>query len=241
VPPAIRPGAGFGDELAVFVGQRGHLHTFDELLVSRLRRHLGSRVLEVGCGEGTMTRLLADRELVVAIDIDSANVREVAARFNGYPNVVSMQLDITQPGDRLRRFRLDSAICSNVLEHIRDDGLALRQISSVLPSGAKLVLVVPAGPWLYGRMDVALGHYRRYSREDLRAKVRLAGFVETRIYCFNALGVVGWFVNGKIFRRRTLPEWQLRVFNRIARPVLSIESHLPLNTGLSLVMVCAKQ
>ena len=52
---------------------------------------------------------------------------------------------------------------SNVLEHIPDDAAAVRRFRQVLPPGGKLVVLVPALPQLFGSIDEAVGHYRRYT------------------------------------------------------------------------------
>ena len=52
---------------------------------------------------------------------------------------------------------------SNVLEHIEDDAAAVRRFRSVLPEGGRLVILVPALPALYGSIDEAIGHFRRYT------------------------------------------------------------------------------
>lgn len=230
----------FGSEISQFVHQRAYLRRLDELLVAKIARHLGSRVLEVGCGAGTMTRLLLDRDLVVGIDIDRENVRLVQKGTAGLPNVICMEGDITGPVDRLLDFKFDSVVCSNVLEHIDDDALALRNMAIVLQPGGKLALVVPAGPWLYGTLDHAVGHYRRYSCADLEQRLGEAGFRHIQLYWFNAVGIAGWFVNGKLFRRSTLTGWQLRLFNSLTSAVLAVESRLCLPIGLSLIAVCTK-
>ncbi len=93
---------------------------------------------------------------------------------------------------------------SNVLEHIEDDSLALRNLhSALLPNGA-LGIYVPAFPFLFSEMDEIVGHFRRYRRRDLIAKVEAAGFeVESCTYS----DFVGYFASIFLkfvgFKRRT--------------------------------------
>jgi SAM-dependent methyltransferase len=208
--------------------------------VDRLQRLLGRRLLEVGCGVGTMTRYLCDRELVVAVDSSADNVQRVQRSLGTYPNLVALTLDITSPVEGLSQYRLDSALCSNVLEHVADDELALRRVASVLPVGGRLVVVVPAWSWLYGSLDVAAGHYRRYSLPDLRAKLGRAGFVEREAWWVNSVGMLGWFVNGRVLQRSRIPDWQIHLFDIFAQPLLAVESRLRPRFGLTLVVACEK-
>ncbi len=54
------------------------------------------------------------------------------------------------------------AILLNVLEHIENDALAVRQLYRILKPGGIAVIEVPAGPELYDIYDELLMHYRRY-------------------------------------------------------------------------------
>ena len=63
---------------------------------------------------------------------------------------------------------MDSVICLNVLEHVEDDMLGLRNIHSVLKPGGRAIMLVPHGQEIFGTLDVALGHFRRYSHAELQ-------------------------------------------------------------------------
>src|SRR5437773_1255865 len=65
---------------------------------------------------------------------------------------------------------MDSVVCLNVLEHVEDDMQGLRNIHSVLRPGGRAIILVPHGQEIFGTLDVALGHYRRYSHEELRSE-----------------------------------------------------------------------
>ena len=72
--------------------------------------------------------------------------------------------------------RFDLVLMLDVLEHVRDDRAALRDVvSRSLAPGAWLLLSVPAQPWLFSRHDVLLGHQRRYAPRRLRTLVEEAG------------------------------------------------------------------
>ena len=74
----------------------------------------------------------------------------------------------------------DVVVCLDVLEHIEDDFLALREMFRVCRPGGYLLLTVPAYHFLWSEHDVALGHYRRYSRSRLLRAVVEAGFKPLR-------------------------------------------------------------
>ena len=58
-------------------------------------------------------------------------------------------------------------VALDVIEHIEDDGAAVRAMRDALVPGGTLLITVPAVSRLYGPKDVAIGHYRRYDRDQL--------------------------------------------------------------------------
>jgi SAM-dependent methyltransferase len=70
---------------------------------------------------------------------------------------------------------VDAVLLLNVLEHIEEDGAALRQVARILKPGGIAVVEVPAGPHLYDVYDEHLLHYRRYSMRTLALQIRAAG------------------------------------------------------------------
>jgi len=75
----------------------------------------------------------------------------------------------------------------DVLEHIDDDCLVLRQIHGALRNGGGMILTVPQHAFLWTRRDEAAGHFRRYGRTELVTKVREAGFEVVAVTSFVAL------------------------------------------------------
>jgi hypothetical protein len=132
-------------------------------------------------------------------------------------------------------------VCLNVLEHIEDDGAALRGMASVLPAGSAIVLIVPAFAALYGPIDRNLAHYRRYSRAGLAALAARAGLrVEKQRY-MNAAGFFGWWVNARVLRREAQSAGQIRIFDRYVVPWLSrLEEMMPPPFGQSIFAVLRK-
>ena len=84
-----------------------------------------------------------------------------------------------------------------MLEHIADDHAAMAAMARTLRPGGRLTALVPAHPRLYGPLDRAFGHYRRYTRERLRDVVEAAGLEVERLYSFNLLGVLGWLAKNR--------------------------------------------
>ena len=134
---------------------------------------------------------------------------------------------------------MDTIVCLNVLEHIEDDVATLADLHALLPTGGRLVLIVPALARLYGTLDVHLHHFRRYEKAELEQKIRDAGFALEDVRFLNRPGIVGWYVNGNILRRRVLPPGQLAAF-RLLLPMLQREAKNPPSIGMSLLAIARK-
>ena len=226
----------------VTLARMGKLEPYNRWLADRFRGALGRRVLEIGAGFGNMTRQLLGRELVVASDLDPVALEYLRGTFRGEPEVriASYRFPVTEDQrSEIRALGIDTVVCLNVLEHIEDDAGALADFYALLPSGGRVVLIVPALARLYGTLDEHLRHFRRYEKDELAEKIRAAGFVVEDCRFLNRPGIVGWYVNGKILRRRVLPAGQLAAF-RLALPLLRREETNPPSTGMSLLAIGRK-
>jgi SAM-dependent methyltransferase len=205
-------------------------------------RELGRRVVEVGCGLGNFTRMLLDREAVIAVDREPACIQRLTERYPDRNNLYALACDAGSPAfSGLARFHPDSCVCLNVLEHIEDDRQALHGMASILAPAGVIVLLVPAFPALYGPIDRNLGHYRRYTRGSI---ARLAGATGLRIrkaHYMNAAGFFGWWMNSHIFKRGAQSERQIEIFDRYLVPLLSrVEGLARPPFGQSLFVVLEK-
>ncbi len=96
----------------------------------------------------------------------------------------------------------DATVSANLLEHVRDDLGALREVHRVLRPGGRAAIAVPAGPGLYDYYDAFLGHQRRYGRGELAQKARAAGFRVVREAFIGSLLYPAFWLVKKANRRR---------------------------------------
>jgi len=202
---------------------------FNRWLADALQPHIGQRVLETGAGIGNLTRILSPRrELYIAGDIDPEYLARLRARFQHRPNMEVRHCDLSHAADfEELAGAVDSVVCVNVLEHIEDEMAGLRNIYTALRPGGRAIVLVPHGQGVYGSLDKALGHFRRYSREELQRKMELAGFRVERIVDFNRISYPAWYVTGRVLGRKTISRFQLRIFDSLVWLWRRIDRLLP--------------
>jgi glycosyltransferase involved in cell wall biosynthesis len=226
----------------VTLARMGKLEPYNRWLADRFRGALGRRVLEIGAGFGNMTRQLDGRDLVVASDLDPVALEYLRGAFRDDPavRVASYRFPLGE-GQRaeIQALGIDTIVCLNVLEHIEDDAGTLADFFALLPSGGRVVLIVPALARLYGTLDEHLHHFRRYEKDELTEKLRSAGFTIEDCRFLNRPGILGWYLNGKVLRRKVLPSGQLAAF-RLTMPLLRREEKNPPSTGMSLLAIGRK-
>lgn len=200
---------------------------------------LGKRVLEIGAGIGNQTEFLAHAEVVVCVEPCSEATAVLRESYAGDPRVVVFEGDICSEAARsLAVHACDTAICFNVLEHIADERAALANIAHILAPGARLLLMVPALPVLFGTVDRAVGHHRRYLPSTLRAALERAGYRVQRLWWMNLPGIAGWFLNNRVLKRHEESASQILFYDRFVVPATRfLESLIHPPIGLSLMAV----
>jgi SAM-dependent methyltransferase len=211
---------------------------YNRWMFDRLRPWVGRRVLEIGAGIGNLSAFLLDRDRLVLTDTALDYLARLRARFAGHPNVGVAHLYLPDDHAALAGERFDTIICLNVLEHVQDDHRSLVVMRELLEpgEGGRLVLLVPALSALYGTLDEALGHHRRYGRRDLSAKFAAAGLRVRHLEYFNLAGIPGWWLTGRVLRRRLIPSGSLKLYDALV-PLFRLERFLPWRIGQSLIAI----
>lgn len=110
-----------------------------------LQNHLpeGSVVLDVGCGNGIISRSLGDAGYnVLGIDVSDKAIAK-ASQINTLPNVQFKVQSAEQLVTEGKKY--DAVICSEVLEHLNDPGALLQILHQSINDNGFLVVTVPNG------------------------------------------------------------------------------------------------
>ena len=214
--------------------------SFNKWMADAILPAVGARVLEIGAGIGNITTWLLPRDTYLASDINPQYLDYLKNLALGKPYLQVDRIDLEDAACFASRQGLfDTVVCLNVLEHVREPRAALANMVSALAPGGRLILYVPQGQDLYSSLDEVLGHRCRYSREMLQDELTGAGLEIEEMRDFNRLAVPGWFLNGRILKRRHFSRLQLKVFNSAVPLVRFLEPIVPWR-GLGLIAIAAK-
>ena len=215
-------------------------HHFNRWMVDTVKPWIGKTVLEIGAGLGNLTTKLIPRQFYTASDIDPLHLDYLRSRFGSYKWMEVREIDLGNPADfEPIQERFDTIVCLNVLEHIQEDEQALENMYRTLVPGGVAIILVPQGQWLYGSVDRIAEHCRRYSRRELTEKCERTGFTVEKIFSFNRVSLLPWFVNTCILQRTNFSKVQLKLFDSLIWLWRRIDRFLPL-PGLSLIVVAQK-
>ena len=162
------------------------------------------QLVDIGCGTGANLPML--REAIgpkgAVFGLDFSPLALQWARSEG--GIEDGQIHLSQ-GDALalplRDNCADIVTMLDVLEHLSDDGTALREVQRILKPGGALVLSVPAYQHLWSAHDEALHHFRRYEKAGLNRVLQRAGFRVWRLsFAMSAMPPIAW-----LWRRLVLP------------------------------------
>lgn len=187
-------------------------------LLREFQSHLRGQVLEVGAGIGQMTGDLRQNpqiQKLLCIEPDAGFCSQFRTRF---PQQELLQGAV---GDLRCETRWNAILSINVLEHIKTDAEELITYHRLLkPAQGVLCLFVPACPEIYAPIDRDFGHFRRYTRPELRRKLERAGFELIRLRYYNFAGYLAWWVNFCLLRKRHFGAGAIRAFDRLIFPLV---------------------
>lgn len=207
-------------------------------MTSIIRPHVGDTVLELGAGIGNIAgRLIAKRQFYVAGEKDPLYLHALRNRFLRTPNVSVRSLD---PSSESTFAGLDdtveTVVCLNVLEYVRDPLLTLRILRKTLRAGGSIVILVPQGQNLFGTIDETFGYKRRFDAPALRAMLTEAGFQVATVHELNKIGKPAWWFYSRIIGRKRISKITLKIFDKTVWMWRRLDPVFPWK-GLSLIVI----
>ncbi len=168
--------------------------------LSIIKKYIAGDVLEVGAGCGSFTRNYYNKKIknVVLTETDEKNIYTLKNKFRNFKNFEVLNLSV----DKIDK-KFNSILYFHVLEHIKDDLEEIEKAKSKLNSGGHLVFIVPASKRIYGNLDKAVGHFRRYEKEFF--KKDLLDLELLNLKHLDSIGYVLYYLNKIFFSKETFP------------------------------------
>jgi 2-polyprenyl-3-methyl-5-hydroxy-6-metoxy-1,4-benzoquinol methylase len=231
-----------GHENLELLSQR---YRFNDWLFNEVSHGLHGNILEVGSGIGTFTEKIINsfpNSHLTLTDISPTYIRDLKEKYSNNKYITVCKLDLNNKTDyeNIGYKKFDSIIATNVLEHVENDEFALVQLFNMLKENGILVILVPCHKFLYNIIDKSVGHFRRYSKKDLEAKVRKTGFTINKLHYFNLLGMIGWFINGNLLKNSKISDTGLKIFDKLVPLSKYGEMVTGKRTGLSIICYLKK-
>ncbi|MEN8168669.1 MAG: class I SAM-dependent methyltransferase [Pseudomonadota bacterium] len=197
-------------------------------MIDHLQLTSDARILEIGSGTGGNLRMLKQFGSVSAIEMDST-ARTLS--MEKYGDDIDIRGGYFPHDNPFREDKFDLICLFDVLEHIENDESALMGLRDLLADDGKILLTVPAYPWMWSTHDTTLHHKRRYTRSMLQKKITEAGFHIQKLSYFNTLlfplAVLARLID-KLFSRDTASgtDTPRGLMNALLKNIFMLEHHL---------------
>lgn len=213
---------------------------FNQWVVDQFYPYLQGTVLEIGSGIGNLTACLLKKNIqLTATDIDPAYLEQLKKQFGSHPQLAGVEpFDLEEPPSWNGK-TFQTILLINVLEHIQDPQVALTGLLPKLAPNGKLIVLVPAYRWLYCRLDRQLGHHRRFDQRSLSEELDCAGYRIENLTGFNAMGILGWAVWGKLLGGGLLKQGLIQTYETLMPLNKQVDKLFQNRIGLSLIAIAS--
>lgn len=217
---------------------------YHQWILDLFRPYVGKDIVEVGAGSGSVTLMLKQYKpnSLVAIEPSREMYPELKKNLVHTRNIYTYQDFFYNISDEIRRkFQPDTFFYVNVMEHIPDDSTEISTVYNTLKPGGRLLIFVPALPFLLSNFDKKIGHFRRYLRKDLERKCKNSGFdIELSRY-FDFPGVIPWFIKYRFAGSTKMSSKQIDMYDKKIIPIIKpIETFIPPIIGKNIILVARK-
>jgi SAM-dependent methyltransferase len=201
---------------------------YHRYIVHLFEKYLGKRIVDVGSGDGTITRMLLELHPEKVWSVEPTDeIFEVLEKTDlaEVKNVELLHGYLSDFAGKLKDQHVSGFIYVNVMEHIEHDEEEMRQAFELLEPGGHLCIFVPALPRLYSDIDKGVGHFRRYTKPELIRKARAAGFEVEKARYFDILGVLPWWIRYTLLKGKGVSTTAVKLYDRVGVPIIKATEH----------------
>lgn len=190
-------------------------------------------ILDFGAGLGVYAQTFYDLGVApICVEVDKLQSDHL--RKNGF-FVISTIKDVPQKS-------IEYVYSLNVLEHIENDIEEIKNIYDSLECGGIFFVYVPAVPWIYSSMDHLVGHFRRYTMDELTMKLKSVGFSIKRSEHVDFLGVWAALLYKLVDRTGgKISPTSIRFYDQFIFPISRVfDFFLKRIIGKNILIICQK-
>jgi len=222
-----------------------YANTKYEIILDWLQRKKIKNVLNAGCGSGDFSFLLSQNNYLVDsfdIDTDYIDLAKKKAKKLGLHKRCSFLVSDIKSFSKRKKY--DMVVANDVLEHIDNDKDAINDLGDLVKCGGILAVTVPAGQYLFGYHDINLGHFRRYSKNNLK-KIVPNDFEIKKLNYFGFFLIPVCFLYSKILKKsypvaKMGEEKNFNIVSKFLNILLKVEKKVSLGIGTSLILIARK-
>lgn len=228
-----------GNELELFDKAKNWKSYYGNII----KPFLKGDVLEVGAGIGATTRTLCNgaQNKWVCLEPDAALASQINTLLKEKQLPACCELRTGTLADQSSGELFDTVIYIDVIEHIENDAAELIRAKNHLKPGGYLIILVPAHQWLYSPFDEAIGHFRRYNKNMLKAAIP-PGFHQYQVIYLDSVGLMASVAN-KLFLKQSYPtQKQVLFWDSVLVPLSQLADVITFNAiGKSLLGIWRKK
>jgi SAM-dependent methyltransferase len=210
-----------GTELELF----RHARNWKAYFSRTLKPFITGNVLEAGAGIGATTRLLNDGSARSWLLLEPDEAMNAGLEMQLKEGKLPANCSVKKGTIDLLTEKFDTIIYIDVLEHIENDARELIHASSLLNPGGHLLVLSPAFPFLYNPFDKAIGHFRRYTKNQLR-RITPTGLSLDSCRYYDSAGFFAAAANKLFLRKKTPSQKQVLFWDRWLVPVSRVTDKL---------------
>ena len=172
---------------------------------------------------------------ITLTETDQRNILNLKNKYQRENNIEVLNYLI----DKISK-KFDVILYLHVLEHIEEDEKEIRNATEKLKPGGYLIVMAPAHQKIYGKLDKAVGHHRRYEKEFFERKFENLSIVSLKF--LDSIGYILYYLNRIVFSTETFPsDFKIMIWDKIFTPLtIIIDFILGYKFGKCLVAVYKK-
>ncbi len=218
---------------------------FNQWMFETIQPFVHGSILEIGSGIGNISSFFLEQKFIITLsDYEDLYITHLKTKFARFPNLQGViKIDLEHPDFSncyiSLKEKFKTVFLLNVLEHLKDDDMAIANAKLLLEPNGTLIVLTPSYQFLFCSLDKELGHYRRYTLKKLKTVFIKNNFQIKKCFYFNVMGIFGWLYS-KIFKLKSISSNKMRLFNKLTSLGKLLDSLVFKKAGLSAIVIAKK-